>query len=167
MRPSNRQLSEHNFPARARPDGDFSNQSGRTGNNKARSNVLLCTRSDEMCDLGRAVEMETAHAFLDQAIGIRNSLVLAQMLRPGRDVESLDDASFVGGILEYAPAIGTVAASFISELFNDLQELLPILRTNAVFDCDEDWPSVVIDRVGRERRRPMHGGRQVDTSPSL
>jgi len=89
-----------------------------------------------MCDFGRAVEMETVHAFLDQAVGICNSLVLAQMLRPGGDEESLDDASFADGILEYAPAIGAVAAPFISELFNGLQELLPILRTNAVFDCD-------------------------------
>jgi hypothetical protein len=89
------------------------------------------------------------------------------MLRPRRDEESLNDAFFVGGILEYAPAIGTVAAPFISELFNDLQELLPILRTNAVFDCDEDWPSVMVDRVGHERRRPMHGGRQVVASASL
>jgi hypothetical protein len=129
--------------------------------------VLLCTRSNEMCDLGRAVEMETVDAFLDEAISIGNSLVLAQMLRPRRDEESLDDASFVGGILEYASPIGAVAAPFVSELFKGLQELVPILRTNAVFDCDEDWPSVVVDGMGRERRRPMHGGRQVDASPSL
>jgi hypothetical protein len=31
----------------------------------------------------------------------------------------------VGGILEYAPPIGAVAAPFVSELFKGLQELLP------------------------------------------
>ena len=120
-----------------------------------------------MRDFGRAVEMEAVHAFLDQAIGICNSLVLAQMLCPRRNEESLDDASFVGRILEYVPAIGAVAAPFVSELFNDLQELLPILQTNTVFDCNEDWPSVVFDGAGHERRRPMHGGRQVVASARL
>ena len=120
-----------------------------------------------MCDFGGAVQLETLHAFLDQAIGICNSLVLAQMLRPRRDEKSLDDASFLGGILEHAPAIGAVTAPFMSELLNGLQEQWAILRTNAVFDCDEDWPSVLVDRVGREGRRPMHGRREVEASPSL
>src|SRR5258708_3639039 len=119
-----------------------------------------------MCDFGGAVEMEPVHAFLDETIGICNTLALAQMLRPRGYEESLDDASFVGGILEYPPAIGAVAAPFISELFNGLQELLPVLRTNAVFDRDKDWPSVVMDRVGRERCRPMHGGVRSTPAPA-
>jgi hypothetical protein len=58
---------------------------------------------------------------LDDAIGVGDPFVLTQMLRPRRDEESLDDASFVGGILEYAPPIGPVATSFVAELFNGLQ----------------------------------------------
>ena len=114
-----------------------------------------------------ALRVKPLHIFLQQPIGIGDPLVLAQMFRPGRDEESLNDASFVGGILEYTPPIGAVAAPFISELINGLQELLAILRTNAVFDGDKDWPSIVVDAVDRQRRRPMHGGRQVDAGPSL
>jgi hypothetical protein len=63
--------------------------------------------------------MEAVYAFLDQAIGVCDPLVLAQMLRPRYDEEDFDDASFVGGILEHAPTIGAVAATFMSELLKD------------------------------------------------
>src|SRR5579859_2639263 len=106
-----------------------------------------------MRHFGRLAQMEAVDAFLDQAIGVRDPLVLAQMLHPRCDKESFDDASFIGGILEHAPAIGAVAAPLMSEVLEGLEKLLPILRTNAVFDRDQDWPAVLVDGVRRERRR--------------
>jgi hypothetical protein len=74
-----------------------------------------------MRDFGCIAQEEAVHAILDDAIGVGDPFVLTQMLRPRRVEESLDDASLVGGILEYAPPIGPVATSFVAELFNGLQ----------------------------------------------
>ena len=85
-----------------------------------RRSRILSTRSDEMRDFGRLSQMEAVHAFLQQAIGVRDPLVLAQMLHPRCDKEGLDDAPFIGSILEHVPAIGAIAATLMSELLEDL-----------------------------------------------
>jgi hypothetical protein len=66
----------------------------------AESHQVLSMRSNEMRDFGYIAQVEAVHAILDDAIGIGDPFMLAQMLRPRRDEKSLDDASFVGGILE-------------------------------------------------------------------
>jgi len=73
-----------------------------------------------MRDFGFLAQMEAFHAFLHQAISICDPLMLAQMLHPGGHKKGFDDAPFVGSILEHAPAIGAIAATFISEFFKDL-----------------------------------------------
>ena len=84
-----------------------------------RQSRILSIRSDEMRDFGRLSQMEAVHALLHQAIGVCDPLVLAQMLRPRCDQEGLDDAPFIGSILEHVPAIGAIAATLMSELLED------------------------------------------------
>src|SRR6201998_3335005 len=111
--------------------------------------------------------MEAVDALLNQAIGVCDPLVLAQMLGPGCDQEGLADAAFIDGIRPQVPAVSAIAATLVSELLEGLEELLPILRTNAVFDRDEDGASILLDRVRGDRRRPVHGGCQIDAGPCL
>jgi hypothetical protein len=73
-----------------------------------------------MRHFGCIAQIEALYAFFDQAIGVRDPLMLAQVLSPRCDEEGLDDASFVGGILEHAPAIGAVAATLMSDLLKGL-----------------------------------------------
>jgi hypothetical protein len=73
-----------------------------------------------MCDLGCIAQIEALYAFFDQAIGVCDPIMLAQVLGPRCDEEGLDDASFVGRILERAPAIGPVAATLVADLLKDL-----------------------------------------------
>jgi hypothetical protein len=73
-----------------------------------------------MRDFGCIGQIEAVYAFFNQAIGVCDPLMLTQVLGPRCDEESLDDASFVGGILEHPPAIGTVAATLVSDLLKDL-----------------------------------------------
>ena len=110
--------------------------------------------------------MEADHAFLDYPVGVCHTLMLAQMLHPGCD-EVFDNAPFIGGILEHAPAVGAVAATLAPEFLKDLQKLLPVLRANTVFDCNQDRASILLDVVGGNRRRPVHRRRQVDASSRL
>jgi hypothetical protein len=42
------------------------------------------------------------------------------MLRPRCDKEGLDDAPFIGGVLEHVPTMGAVAKTLMSELLKDL-----------------------------------------------
>jgi hypothetical protein len=46
------------------------------------TNIVLSARSDEMRDFRGIAQVEAVHAFLDQAIGVCDPLVLAQMLCP-------------------------------------------------------------------------------------
>jgi hypothetical protein len=69
---------------------------------------------------GLIAQMEAFDAFLDKAIGVCDQLVLAQMLHPRNDKKVFNDTPFIGGIREHAPAISAVAATFVSELLEDL-----------------------------------------------
>src|SRR5579862_9107268 len=112
--------------------------------------MVLDAGGNEMSNGGFIAQVEAFYALLHQAIGVRDPLVLAQMLHPGCDEKGFNDAPFFGGILEHAPAIGAVAAPLISELFDDREKLLPILRAYAVFDCDQDRSSVLVNWVRGE-----------------
>lgn len=95
-------------------------QSDALADGRRRRPAILCVCSDEMRDFGCVAQMEALYAFFDQAIGVCDPLVLAQVLGPRCDEERLDHASFVGGILEHAPTIGAVAATLVSELLKEL-----------------------------------------------
>ena len=67
---------------------------------------------DPVGDLWCAVSLKTRNSVLQQAVRPGDALMLAQVLKPGLDQECLDETAFLRGILEHAPAIGTVTAAF-------------------------------------------------------
>src|SRR4051812_41022551 len=87
-----------------------------------------------MGDLWVALEMKALHAVLDEAIGIGDALMLAQMLEPGFDEEALDETPGLGGILEEPPGIGAVAPPFMGELGGGGDEVGPSRGIDAIFD---------------------------------
>ena len=56
------------------------------------------------------------HRVLQNAVSFGNTLMLAQMLHPGVDMEGFDDTSLFCVLLENAPGISTVAEPFVLEL---------------------------------------------------
>src|SRR5580698_1814950 len=66
-------------------------------------------RCDKVGDLWLAVEMKSLHGFLDQAIGIRDPLVLTQVLHPRSDKERLHHPARIGRIFVNTPAECTVS----------------------------------------------------------
>ena len=71
--------------------------------------------------------MEPHDLLLKVGIGIGHALVLAQMLGPGFDHEPFQHLLRIGGILGDAPAIGTIAAAFLRQRIDRVQEAVAIL----------------------------------------
>ena len=61
-----------------------------------------------MRDLGRAFNIVSVNHILENAIGIRNAFVLAQMFQPGFHKKGFDNPSLVSGVLEHSPHISTI-----------------------------------------------------------
>ena len=89
--------------------------------------------------------MKAVHGLFHQAVGIGHTLVLAQMLHPGLDQKGFQDAPGFGGILEYTPGIGTIAAPLVLELRQCFEEGLAVRRANTVFDRDQDRTAIPRD----------------------
>ena len=104
--------------------------------------------SNEMGDfwLGRSVE--PADSILNDAIRIRYALVLAKVLKPGRDHERLQEAPFLGRVFENVPGVRAVPPSLLVQILDRRQESIASLGIDAVFDGDQYWPpiSVRLDR---------------------
>ena len=86
---------------------------------------------------------------MDQSIGIGHALMLAQVLHPRFYQKGLDHAARLGGVLEDAPGIGAVAAPFVFELRQRLEERLAILGPDPIFDGNQDRSAVLFDRPAR------------------
>ena len=72
-----------------------------------------------------------------------------------------------GGILEHAPGIGSVAATLMSSFASGFEKSSTVLRMDAVFDRHQDRAAIALDILCSERRRPMHGWRQIDAGGGL
>lgn len=90
--------------------------------------------------LGRAAEMKTVNRILDDAIGIGDPLMLAQVLHPGFDQERFHDAPFICSVVEDAPRISSVAAPLMLEPCQRFEERGSVLGIDAIFDCDQTGP---------------------------
>jgi len=66
-------------------------------------------RRDQMTDLRRAVDLEAVDGVLRATVGLRDPLVLAQVLDPGIEHERLDEPARVRHVLEHAPLERAVA----------------------------------------------------------
>src|SRR5215813_10643030 len=100
---------------------------------RRRARMRLWAR-DQVGHLRRPRHVKSLDLLLDRPVGLGDPLVLAQMLEPGFHEERLHHASFLGGILENAPRIGTVTAAFLAELFECREKRLAVARIDAVFD---------------------------------
>src|SRR5258707_1702716 len=100
--------------------------------------------SNEMGDfwLGRSVEL--ADGILNDAIRIRYALVLAKVLKPGRDHECLQEAPFLGRVLENVPGIRAVPPSLLAQISDRGQESITALGIDAVFDGNQYWPPISV-----------------------
>ena len=68
-------------------------------------------------DGGRVlIEVKRADSFPDLAVGYGGSVVLAEVLRPRLDYESLEVPTCNGDVLEKSPAHGPVPAAYPTEL---------------------------------------------------
>jgi len=63
--------------------------------------------------LGRSVEL--ADRILNDAIRIRYALVLAKVLKPGRDRKRLQEAPFLGRVFENVPGVRAVPNVAVGE----------------------------------------------------
>lgn len=61
-----------------------------------------------------ALRMKPIDYVLQNAVSIRNTFVLAHVLKPGLDEKGLNHPSFRSSILKYCPGICAVAPAFLS-----------------------------------------------------
>src|SRR6202034_72142 len=108
-----------------------------------------------------------ARALLEEAIGLGDTLVLAQMLEPGVGAKGFDVTPVVRGIFEHAPIVGAVPAAVPRTGGERTQERLAVLRIDVVFDHYQNRTTVRLHGVRRDRRRPMQGGRKIHTCARL
>src|SRR5262249_48004229 len=57
-----------------------------------------------------------------------------------------------------------ITAALTSKFIQSLQKGVTIARVNSVFDCHQDRPLVLFDAVSDQRRGPVHGWSEIDTS---
>src|SRR5205823_2758959 len=102
-------------------------------------------RSNQVRDFRRTLGLESANDVLQSAIGVGDALVLAQMLEPGVDQKRFHHPPRFGGVFEYPPGIGAVAAALMAEPFERREERLTIARIDSIFHRDQDRTAIVFD----------------------
>ena len=66
--------------------------------------------------------MEPMDRVLQHAVGIGDTFVLTQMVKPGFHQEGLHHPSFGGSVFEYPPRISTVTATLVTKPFKRGEE---------------------------------------------
>ena len=89
-----------------------------------------------MRDLRLRCGAKLADGILSDPVRIGHAMVLPQMLKPGRDHEGLEEASFFGRILIDVPSVGPVPPALLTQIHNGEQEQGAFLWGDAVFDRD-------------------------------
>jgi hypothetical protein len=84
------------------------------------------------------------HSLFGLAIGSRQSFVLPEMLIPRGNDEGFDVPIRILRVTEDAPLSGAVAAANPSILANRLEKIRCLVRSNFIFDGDQDWPKISI-----------------------
>src|SRR5262245_4650035 len=110
---------------------------GRVGGNAAwprPASLPAWFAQDEVSHLGGAGGLKTIDRVLQVAVGARHAFVLAQMLDPGIQHESLDEAALLREVLEYAPLERTIPPPLARELPNRVEEPTAVFRPDLIFD---------------------------------
>jgi len=71
-------------------------------------------RPQSDCDVGCTADLETVNCFLQHAVSIGDSFVLAQMFEPGFHQKRLNHPAFVGSVLEHAPGVSAIAPAWLT-----------------------------------------------------
>ena len=105
--------------------------------------------------------------FLLLAIGVSDSLVLAQMLNPGVKLERFEKTAFLRQILEDLPLESSIPPPLASQSFKRLQKGTAIVRPDLILHGHQHWPAIGIDIARQDRSRPVHGRREVKRRAGL
>src|SRR4051812_33836517 len=92
-----------------------------------------------------------AHALLELAVGDGQAIVLAQMLEPGLDAESLDEAAGDRRVLEESPRIASAAPALSLQRRASGEEGLAMLGCDPVFHRHHHRALIVLDRPRHDR----------------
>src|SRR5439155_6761178 len=136
------------------------------------SQFCLCSAqarlgSNQVCNFRCAFGMKPVHGILDYTISIRNTFVLAQVLKPGINEKGLYHPSFDCSILEYGPGICAIAATFLTKLFKRCEEWFAFPWINTIFNRDQNRSSILLDLLSDDRCWPMHRGCKITFSARL
>jgi hypothetical protein len=82
------------------------------------------------------------------AIGVRHSLVLAQMLKPRVQLERLQETPFLRYILENFPFERSAPPPLSAQSFKSHKKRAAICRPDLILDGHKHWSSVGFDIVG-------------------
>ena len=99
--------------------------------------------------------MQLVDSGLDGPILFGDPVMLAQMLEPARDDEGFDEQMMVGNIAPVAPAHCSVPQADRAEQVKPRQKFAALGRVDLIFDGDEHWAVIVVDRQGRVRWQHM------------
>src|ERR1700749_2276046 len=110
--------------------------------------------SYEMGDLWLGRSVESANGILNDAIRVRDALVLSKVLEPGGDHESFQKTPFLGRVFEDVPGVRAVPPSLLAQIPDRGQESITSLGIDAVFNGDQYRPPVSIRLDRQNRSRP-------------
>src|SRR5262245_41343031 len=88
--------------------------------------------------------------------------MLTQVLEPGIDQKGLDEASFLGRVLEHVPIVGAVTSPLGCERGDRTQEGGAVAAVDAVLDSDQDWSPIGPDVPRMDGLGPMQRRCEVD-----
>jgi hypothetical protein len=74
--------------------------------------MKFALRPDQVRYLGSIANLKATYCLLGYPIGTGHAPMQAQMFEPGIGEKSLDEATVVGRVLEYAPVVSSVATAF-------------------------------------------------------
>ena len=110
--------------------------------------MLFMVGVQQVRDGGRAfIEVKGAYSFPDLAVCYGGSLVLAEVLRPGLDYESLQVTTRRRDVLEESPAHGAVPPAYATELEHGYGELWGAPRIYPILDRNQHGPALHVRLV--------------------
>ena len=110
---------------------------------------------NEVCDL-RRVAKKVSQILLQEPISIGHTVMLAYVFYPRFDEKCFDEAPRVGSVLEYSPCIRTVALPLVFNFFDCREEVLSMLRINAIFNSHHHRTCIIFHGFGDYRLWPVH-----------
>ena len=81
--------------------------------------------------------------------------------------KGLDDPAANLRVLENAPRIGAIALSLEADFMNQGEEGLTVFRVDHIFDSEQNRTLVVLNRMHKHRRPPMHRRSQIERGGGL